>query len=208
MDHFALDNLATFCLVVTFLAGSKPLLRTGSVLGLLGILSGCGPKFVQLGENRQGYTREQGRNLGARLILTGGFDVSPLKNVAETFLGWPYLYGGTGPDGIDCSAFCQQVMRRTYGMELPRTAALQSNLGVPVFRFGLQPGDFVFFNAGPGYNADSITHVGIFMGNGKFINATTSGGVRYCSLDENYWSQRYQLARRFPNLKVLDSLRR
>lgn len=193
---------------------SNPLRRpplSRGILGTIGIgfLFGCGgPKFVQLGENRQGYTREEGRNIASRLIASRELDPAPLKKVADTYLGMPYVYGGNGPDGIDCSAFSQQVFRKTFGMEMPRTAALQSSLGVPVFKFGLQPGDLVFFNSGPGLNPDSITHVGIFMGNGKFINATVSGGVRYCSLDDGYWSGRYTFAKRLPNLKLLDSLRR
>jgi len=159
---------------------------------------------VQLGENRPAYTREEGRNLGARLQSGRELDVGPLRKVADTYLGIPYLLGGETTSGIDCSAFSQQVFRKTYGLELPRKAAWQGAQGVPVFKFGLQPGDLVFF----GTNVDSVEHVGIYMGEGKFINATSSSGVKYSSLDESYWLGRYLFARRMPNLRIVDSLRR
>ena len=58
-----------------------------------------------------------------------------------------------------------------------------------------------------GPSQDSIEHVGIFMGEGKFINATSSQGVKYSSLDESYWLGKYQFARRLPNLRPIDSLK-
>ncbi len=109
--------------------------------------------------------------------------------------------------GIDCSAFTQSVWRRTFGIELPRVAKQQVSLGIPVFKFGLRPGDLIFF----GVNSDSasIDHVGIYMGNNQFINATSSSGVKYSNLDETFWLSKYQCARRIPNLKLLlDSAKR
>ena len=175
-----------------------------SILGIAGLLAGCGPKFVQLADNRQGYTRDEGRNLGGKLLASHELDITPLKKVTDTYLGIPYVWGGDSQTGIDCSAFSRQVFRKAYGLELPRKASWQSSFGVPVFKFGLLPGDLVFF----GPSQDSIEHVGIFMGDGKFINATSSQGVKYSSLDESYWLGKYQFARRIPNLKVSDSLRR
>lgn len=167
------------------------------------ILAGCGPKFVQLAEDRQAYTREGGRNIGAKLLVARDVDDAPLKRIADTYLGIPYLLGGEGPSGIDCSAFSQQVFRRACGLELPRKAAWQSAVGVPVFKYGLLAGDLVFFGDSP----ENIEHVGIYMDNGLFINATTSSGVKYSSLDEAYWTGKYQFARRIPNLRLMDSLR-
>ena len=126
-----------------------------------------------------------------------------LKRVADAYLGIPYQLGGEGPSGIDCSAFSQQVFRKACGLDLPRKAAWQGALGVPVFKFGLLPGDLVFFGDSPG----NIEHVGIYMENGLFINATTSSGVKYSSLDEAYWTGKYQFARRLPNLRPIDSLK-
>jgi len=175
-----------------------------SILVVEALLAGCGPKFVQLADNRQGYTRDEGRNLGLKLLASRELDITPLKKVADTYLGIPYVWGGDSQTGIDCSAFSRQVFRKAYGLELPRKASWQSSFGVPVFKFGLLPGDLVFFGSSP----DTIEHVGIYMGEGKFINATSSQGVKYSGLDESYWLGKYQFARRIPFMKAADSLRR
>lgn len=170
------------------------------------LVAGCGPKFVQLGENRPAYTREGGRNLGANLVTNHEVDITPLKAVADTYLGVPYVWGGESMTGIDCSAFTRSVWQRTFGIALPRVAKQQSQLGIPVFKFGLQPGDLVFFGETP--DSASIDHVGIYMGKNQFINATSSSGVKYSSLDESFWVGKYQFAKRFPNMKLLlDSAR-
>ena len=170
------------------------------------LLVGCGPKFIQLGENRPAYTRDGGRNLGAQMISNHDVDITPLKSVADTYLGVPYVWGGETMTGIDCSAFTRSVWQRTFGIPLPRVAKQQSQLGIPVFKFGLQPGDLVFFGDSP--DSAAIEHVGIYMGKNQFINATSSSGVKYSSLDESYWVGKYQFARRFPNMKLLlDSAR-
>lgn len=156
------------------------------------LLTGCGPKYVRLAENRPAYTREEGRNQMEDMVGSREIDVAYLRAVADAYLGTPYLLGGNGPDSIDCSAFTQQVLRKSYGLELPRKASWQSELGVHVFQFGLQKGDLVFFGPAP----DTIEHVGIYMGDGEFINATSSQGVKYSNLDEKYWADRYQFAKR------------
>jgi len=217
-----LDKLATFVVVVTYPRHTpgqvgaprrpnlsplvRPFLPVAALVGTAAFV-GCGPKYVQLGENRPAYTRESGRNLGARMVTDHTVDITPLKQVADSYLGVPYVWGGTSTTGIDCSGFTQAVWKRTFGFDLPRVAKQQSALGYPVFKSGLQPGDMVFF----GLSSDSVAidHVGIYMGNNKFINATVSGGVKYSSLDETFWLNKYQFARRFPNLKLmLDSAKR
>lgn len=158
---------------------------------MLLITTGCGPTYIRHGE-RPGYSREEGNNTWAELVVARPIDRTRLKDTANIYLGTPYLFGGNGPDSIDCSAFTQQVFKRAYGLELPRKAAWQSELGVSVFRYGLQPGDLVFF----GTQLDSVDHVGIYMGDNQFINATTSQGVKYSSLDEMFWRQKYLFAKR------------
>jgi len=156
------------------------------------MLSACSSQRVRLADNRPAYSRSEGEQLLAPIVRTEPAGFANLKSVADTYLGTPYLLGGEGPDSIDCSAFTKQVFQKAYSLELPRKAAWQSELGLHVFKYGLRKGDLVFFGLRP----DSIEHVGIYMGDGKFINATTSSGVKYSSLDETFWMNKYQFARR------------
>ncbi len=160
----------------------------------LQILSGCATQRVRLAENRPAYSRAQGENVRAPIIRDEPPLFATMKEVADSYLGIPYLWGGNGPDSIDCSGFTQQVFQKAYQIELPRKAAWQSELGTHVFKYGVRKGDLVFFGLRP----DSIDHVGIYMGGGMFINATVSSGVKYSSLDETFWINKYQFARRIP----------
>lgn len=114
---------------------------------------------------------------------------------ARRFLGVPYLWGGMTAHGVDCSGFVSRVYHAN-GVDLPRDADLQfRDPGVePVARAALQPGDLVFF----GGDAAEITHVGLFLGDGRFVNATTheTPVVREDRLDDPHWSALYQGARR------------
>ncbi len=95
---------------------------------------------------------------------------------ASNFLGVPYVYGGTSPSGFDCSGLVQYVYAN-FGITLPRTSEEQQNVGTPVSRDGLKPGDLVFFGS-PAY------HVGMYVGDGQFIEAPRTGlSVRIAALD-------------------------
>ena len=111
---------------------------------------------------------------------------------ADRHLGTRYRYGGTRPGGFDCSGFVLYVYR-TAGFDLDRTASQQVGNGVIVDKENLLPGDLVFFR-GTGSGAIA-SHVGIYVGDGMFIHAASSG-IRYDSLDDNYWAPHYLTARR------------
>ena len=111
---------------------------------------------------------------------------------ADRHLGTRYRYGGTRPGGFDCSGFVLYVYR-TAGFELDRTASQQVGNGVIVDKENLLPGDLGFFR-GTGSGAIA-SHVGIYVGDGMFIHAASSG-IRYDSLDDNYWAPHYLTARR------------
>jgi len=102
-------------------------------------------------------------------------------DTAQQFLGVPYVWGGSSPSGFDCSGFVQYVFARC-GIDLPRTADVQATAGIPVSKAELQPGDLVFF-AGDYVN---ISHVGIYVGNGKMIHASTTYGIAYDDLSRDY----------------------
>lgn len=105
-----------------------------------------------------------------------------ILETAYTKLGSPYKWGATGPNSFDCSGFTSWVYRQ-HGISLSRTAQAQSQGGVAVDRSNLQPGDLVFFGSGTG----RITHVGIYVGDGKMIHSPQTGDVvKISALHKNY----------------------
>jgi cell wall-associated NlpC family hydrolase len=125
---------------------------------------------------------------------------SDLVVSAMTFLGVPYRRGGQSREaGFDCSGFTRHVFENTVGLILPRRAAEQANSPdlAPVAKTELKPGDLVFFNT----MRNTFSHVGIYIGDNKFIHSPRSGGkVRVEDMREAYWQQRYDGARRAPGM--------
>jgi cell wall-associated NlpC family hydrolase len=118
---------------------------------------------------------------------------SRIVAIAYRYVGYPYRYGGSSPRGFDCSGFSSYVYSNV-GISIGRTAAAQYNSGAHVSRANLQPGDLVFF---ANTYQRGISHAGIYVGNGKFINAANeSTGVIVSSLNSGYWSAHYYGATR------------
>ena len=113
---------------------------------------------------------------------------------AMGLLGVAYRYGGTSAStGFDCSGFMQHIFRKTMQINLPRTSAEQAKMGVAVSRSELQPGDMVFFSTSRG----RISHVGLYIGNNRFIHAPRTGkSIEITSLGNKYWNSKYVTARR------------
>ncbi|MCG6657389.1 glycoside hydrolase [Halomonas campisalis] len=109
----------------------------------------------------------------------------------QRWSGTPYRLGGTGERGIDCSALVQNVFRDTFRLDLPRSTGEQVQQGEAVSRDELQVGDLVFFRPPGPYD-----HVGIYVGEGYFLHASTSQGVMLSTLDNAYWQRHYWQARR------------
>jgi cell wall-associated NlpC family hydrolase len=112
-----------------------------------------------------------------------------LTRSALRFLGSPYVFGGTTASGFDCSGFVQHVFAM-LGIGLPRTADAQYEYARPAVG-GPRPGDLVFFDTYGG-----VSHVGIYLGRGEFVHASSSRGVMVSHLSESYWASRYVGAKR------------
>lgn len=112
---------------------------------------------------------------------------SNVVEVAQNYLGVPYVWGGTSPSGFDCSGFTQYVFSKC-GYSLSRIASAQYSDGTAVSYENLMSGDLVFFvNT---YATNGISHVGIYIGCGQFIHCA-NGGVKISDLSESYYSSRY-----------------
>jgi cell wall-associated NlpC family hydrolase len=137
-------------------------------------------------------TRHQGgigRFAGAILARTSKI-ARELTRSALRFLGTPYVFGGTSTSGFDCSAYVQHVYAMV-GISLPRTADAQYDYGKPAVG-GVRPGDLVFFET----YTEGVSHVGIYLGHGEFVHASSSHGVMVSKLSDSYWASRYVGAKR------------
>lgn len=109
-----------------------------------------------------------------------------LYNLIDEWWGTPYRLGGSTHNGIDCSAFVQTLMFGVFSMQLPRTAREQKQQAEWIPTSDLREGDLVFFNT-----RGSVSHVGVYLHNNKFVHASTSGGVMISDLNETYWSRKF-----------------
>lgn len=128
----------------------------------------------------------------ARPRISNAGSAASLLGTARSLLGTRYRWGGTTSRGMDCSGFTQTVFRK-HGVRIPRTSASQATVGVPVSKRDLQKGDLVFFRT----RGNRISHVGIYVGSGKFMHAsTTRGRVRTDTLRSGYYASRWAGGRR------------
>ncbi|HLR16667.1 MAG TPA: C40 family peptidase [Alcanivoracaceae bacterium] len=128
-------------------------------------------------------------------IQLGGID--DVLFHAISLMGIPYKWGGTTPDeGFDCSGLIRYVFDESAGVRLPRTTAQMISAPAPnVKRSRLQSGDVVFFATNGGRR---VSHAGIYVGEGRFIHAPSTGSsVRIDKLENPYWSSAYISAKRF-----------
>jgi len=116
---------------------------------------------------------------------------------ALSLTGTQYKFGGKSPEtGFDCSGFVRYVFQQAASMTLPHSARAISQLGQSVAIDDLQPGDLVFFNT----LKSAFSHVGIYMGNNRFIHAPSSGGgIHIVDMSDSYWAKRFNGARRLDN---------
>ena len=136
-----------------------------------------------------------GRDLPENLSHGSNYISRRIVNTSMQYIGVPYVFGGNSPKyGLDCSAYVKLVYSQV-GINLPRTADAQFEVGTPVASADLLPGDAVFFET----YAPGASHVGIYIGDGNFIHASSSKGVTISSLGASYYSSHYLGARRMTN---------
>jgi hypothetical protein len=157
-----------------------------------------------LGKERERLTRtEAGKTADEMALLRELSDpenimpsremlVNEIGKTAAQYVGTPYRFGGEGRDGIDCSSFVQQVFREQR-IELPRTAREQIKMGTEVAQGDLKKGDLIFFHT----YASFPSHVGIYLGDGKMIHASSAKGeVTVSDINTNYYRSHFIGAKR------------
>lgn len=168
-----------FCLFVGAFAHAEPVSSSDgapvTVSADTGLINRIGDQIQQVGQSV-------------------GEKASELVFNALGVLGVPYRWGGSSVEtGFDCSGFVRAMYEKTLGLVLPRRADQQAAATQAIDRADLQPGDLVFFNT----MRHAFSHVGIYLGDGKFIHAPRSGSkVRVEDMQASYWLKRFNGARR------------
>ena len=117
-----------------------------------------------------------------------------IVSAAKPWMGTPYLYGGNNTNGVDCSGFVQQIYIQVFNIKLPRTTEALYSAGTFVRGSWLKCADLVFFKNIRGRGVD---HVGIYIGNNRFIHASSSRGVIISDLTSDYYLEHFASARRY-----------
>jgi cell wall-associated NlpC family hydrolase len=165
-------------------------LLIAAALSLL-VFTACGskPRFApepvpeREGETRPDYASEKSQTK---------IDRSKMGRIIDSYLATPYEYGGESKSGMDCSGLVRRVYRQYAGFDLPHDTKKLYKLVKHVDQNDLAYGDLVFFSDG----WFSVSHVGIYLGEGKFVHASETSGVVVSSLDEEHFRKRYRGARR------------
>ncbi|HEY0829409.1 MAG TPA: NlpC/P60 family protein [Bacilli bacterium] len=162
-----------------------------SITGYFGVVTKQAVEDFQLayGLRATGMVDESSQTAIAHAVVK-----QDMMSNALRYIGVPYRWGGTTPvSGFDCSGFVY-FMFQSHGISMSRTTSSQLfTMGVPVERSLLQPGDLVFFSMSI---SGQVSHVGFYLGDGKFISALSSKGIYIQSLNTVYWGSRYLGAKR------------
>lgn len=128
----------------------------------------------------------------AKISKTDSATVKKLYSHYNEWRGVKYREGGLSKSGVDCSGFVHIAYKQKLNKKIPRSTELMSNSGKQVNTQNLRPGDVVFFKTGW-----KVRHVGIYVGKGEFIHASSSRGVMKSKLNNPYWNDAYWMSRRY-----------
>ncbi len=172
-----------------------------AALGIIAVcfflaVTGCAPSTRYSGTvNRPRPETNQTTTANPSSETPSRIDKAKMNKVIAQYMSVPYRSGGTGKLGLDCSGFVYVVYRDYNETRLPLTVSSQYRLDHRVDYDNLSYGDLVFFNT----NKRKVSHVGIYLGAGKFVHASKSRGVTIGNLTDGYWIERYSGARRVVN---------
>lgn len=153
----------------------------GSFILSLMILAGCGGRYT----GRSAEFKSEQRSFSS--------PQEKIVDAARNLIGVPYRFGGTTPEGFDCSGYVAYVYKRAIGKDLPRRTTEQVKFGRAISPAKVGPGDLLYF----WIEEEKILHVGIYIGGGQFIHAPSGRGeVNIQRLHAPYWNERYRGARR------------
>lgn len=150
-----------------------------------------GPQTIDV-LNRQLIRRGLKISMPNRSSLGRQTQGDQIISTAKQYIGVRYRSGGTSPNGFDCAGYTQFIYKQ-HNISVPRDTSSQATVGTKLSKSELQIGDLIIFKntyrSGP-------SHTGIYIGNGQFIHASTSRGVRIDHMDDNYWGGRFHSGRR------------
>jgi cell wall-associated NlpC family hydrolase len=166
--------------------------KTTWVIILIALLSGCGTT-----SKKQNSLTSPGYNNLPDFSQEKSAGLDDISIAAVSLIGTPYRWGGNTPQsGFDCSGLVVYVVKNTRQKTLPRTSSEMGKYGKPLQAESPAPGDLVFFNT----LGDRHSHVGIYVGAGRFVHAPSTGGtVRIDEIKNPYWAPRFTEARRVIN---------
>ena len=186
-----------------------------AVAALAFTLGSCGSSrtvTARGGGAKTGHTRPSGTTGKGTATTYKTVDVSKYGSAAarlvaeaSSWQGTPYTWGGNTRDGVDCSGFVVQVYKKEFGISLPRTSASQHKYCKAIKREDLVPGDLVFFATSREHS--DVSHVGIYVGSGQMIHASSSKGVITSDLTSDYYSSHFYGAGRIPRFYAMLDVR-
>jgi cell wall-associated NlpC family hydrolase len=196
-DSLPNANVAQQLLYMLPIFNPVPMLTQSIVPGGADALTGVSDNLAASGGNKIEAGQQDSDSQSEALAVNQ--DVTDLRKaligMAMKLRHIRYVRGGHDPStGFDCSGFVRYVFAHAIGLNLPHNSAEQFLAGLKVKRVDMEPGDLVFFRT---HGKRRISHVGIYISNGRFIHSPTKGkSVEISSLDESYWSKHFAGAKR------------